>query len=153
MASFAISKFSLENLADVKRLISHVHQYNKSPLRLMKRLGFKCFGAEIPPPEYVEGMRKNKNGEVIGFLFVFWKKFYIDMSRFFNELDVKNGFKIRLKDGSHVKVRFDLLEGTKWDSFTRTIKILSKESSFQFIHKCNPCLKKSVIAWAKAFFT
>ena len=95
----------------------------------MKRLGFKCFGAEIPPPEYVEGMRKNKNGEVIGFLFVFWKKFYIDMSRFFNELDVKNGFKIRLKDGSHVKVRFDLLEGTKWDSFTRTIKILSKHSS------------------------
>ncbi len=152
LASFAISKFSLDNMTDIGRLIAHVHQYNKSPLKLMKRLGFKCSGAEIPPLEYVKDMKKNSDGYVIGFLFVFWKKFYVDMGHFFKTLE-RQQFEIRLKDGSFAKVKFDFYEGTEWGKFTQSVKSLSKKSSYKFIHNCKPCLKNSAVAWIKTFLT
>lgn len=152
LAAFAISKFSLDNMTGVDRLISHVHQYNISPLPLMSRLGFKCFGAEIPPLEYVKNMKPNKHGYVIGLLFIFWKKFFVDMGHLFKMIENEQ-FEIRLKDSSYAKVKFDLYTETTWDDYIHAVKNLSKESSFRLVHKCHPCIQNAIVAWIKTFFT
>ncbi|HEY3399092.1 MAG TPA: hypothetical protein VGK03_00540 [Geothrix sp.] len=54
------------------RLIAHVHEENSLPRRVLKQQGFVQNGQEIPPRSVVPlSMKRNKDGDVVGDLFVF----------------------------------------------------------------------------------
>lgn len=152
LASFAICKFSLDNPPISERLVAHVHQYNRAPLKLIRRLGFKALGAEIPPPDIVKDMEKNQRGYVIGLLFVFMKHAFSDMGTYFEALE-KADFSFKLQNGDLAKVKFDLYEETEWTKFSNSVKDLSKASNYMLVHRCLPCITRSAIAYLKTYCT
>ena len=77
-------------------LIAHVHEFNKAPRKMLKRLGFFRNGQEIPPVTPPPNMRRNSKGEVVGHLFEYD---YARISELADWLDSFSGF-IKGKEGS-----------------------------------------------------
>lgn len=107
---------------DEARLISHVHEFNPLPRRMMtEHLGFVQDGEESPPFEPPASMKRNADGKVVGHLFVFQNH---ELARFADFIERWYGTRVILGKGG-VESRADIqLPGFNDSMLQRTLATL-----------------------------